>query len=104
MLLAPSGAAPRPWHRDPLGATTLALGLVGVAAGGVLLGVAAWRLDGASASYQQYADARGAPTLWTAGVVTLAVGGALVATGVIRFAVLGSRRAARPAAPPPGDS
>jgi hypothetical protein len=99
-----SSAPPRPWHRDPLGATTLALGLGGLAAGGLLIGVATARLDNASASYQQYADARGAPVLWTAGVVTLAVGGALALTGIIRFAVVGTRRAARPAPAPPGDS
>jgi tetratricopeptide (TPR) repeat protein len=95
-LVAPP-PAPRPWHRDPLGATTLALGLAGLGAGGALVGIADARLDDAAGSYQQYADARGAPAMWTAGIVTLTVGGALVATAVIRYAVLGARHGTPPA-------
>ena len=87
----PTRAAPPSWRRDPLGASLTALGLAGLAAGGALVGVAVNQLDHAGDSYQRYADARSAPTLRTAGLVTLSVGGALVVAGVLRWALVGVR-------------
>jgi tetratricopeptide (TPR) repeat protein len=83
--------APRRWSRDALGWSLVGVGLAGAAAGGALMGVAHARVDAAGDSYQQYAEARGASTLWTAGVITLSAGGALVAFGVVRLAVVGAR-------------
>lgn len=86
---APSVASgPRSWSRDPLGGSAVAIGLAGVVAGGVMVGLARSRLDVARDSYQQYSDARGWPGVWTGGVVSMAVGGALVVLGVVRYAVV----------------
>jgi tetratricopeptide (TPR) repeat protein len=88
---APPPPPKRSWIRDPLGGVLTAIGLAGVATGGALIGVA--RDEGAHAgdSYQRYADAQNAPALWTGGVVTLSVGGALILGGIIRYAVVARR-------------
>jgi tetratricopeptide (TPR) repeat protein len=85
------------WLRDPLAGVLAGLGVAGLAAGGALVGVARVEADRATDSYQQFADARNATALWTGGVVTLSVGGALLAAGVVRWAVLAGRH--RRAAP-----
>src|SRR5205807_10031921 len=91
--VATASRAPlRPWHRDALGWSLTAVGLAGIAAGGALVGVARARADAAGDSYQQFADARNAPTLWTGGIVTLAAGGALTLGSIIRFGVVAARR------------
>lgn len=94
---APAAAAvtrplPPHWYRDGAGLTLTAVGLAGLAAGAALVGVARARLDVADQTYQQYADARGAPALWTAGIVVLAAGGALTLGGIIRLGVVAARR------------
>ena len=58
----------------------------------MLFGVAQTRLDDAANGYQQYADARSAPTLRAVGIGGLALGGALVVAGVVRLVVVGARR------------
>lgn len=90
---APAARQPaRPhWTHDALGWSLLGAGAAAGAAGGALMGVAHARLDAAGDGYQQYADAQGAPTLWTAGVITVSVGGALVVGGVVRLAVVAAR-------------
>jgi tetratricopeptide (TPR) repeat protein len=88
---SPSPAHERSWRRDPLAASAVAVGLGGIVAGGVLVGLAKARLDVASDSYQKYSDARGWPNVWTGGIVSLSVGGALVAFGVVRYAVVAAR-------------
>ena len=87
----PAPASERSWGRDPLGASAVALGLGGIVAGGVLVGLGKARLDVAGDSYQQYSDARGWTSVWAGGIVSLSVGGALVALGVIRYAVVAHR-------------
>jgi tetratricopeptide (TPR) repeat protein len=79
------------WIRDPLGGVLTTIGLAGVATGGALIGVA--RDEGAHAgdSYQRFADAQNAMSLWTGGVVSLSVGGALILGGIVRYAVVARR-------------
>jgi tetratricopeptide (TPR) repeat protein len=86
-----AAASDRSWARDPLGASAVALGLGGIVAGGVLVGLAKARLDVSGDSYQQYSDARGWPGVWVGGIVSLSVGGALVALGIVRYAVVAHR-------------
>jgi tetratricopeptide (TPR) repeat protein len=93
-LVQPAPPHRGPWIADPLGVTLSVAGLAGVAAGGALLGIAELRLDDAANSYQQYADARSAPTLWIGGVVALAAGGALILGGIVRYAVVAKHRRA----------
>ncbi len=89
---APAAAPSARWSRDALGLSLGGIGIAGAAVGGALMGVAHARGAAAGGSYQAYADARSAPTWWTAGVVTLAVGGALVVAGVVRLAIVAARR------------
>ena len=89
---APAPAARRArWSHDAVGWSLVGVGLAAGGAGGAMMGVAHAQLDAAGDSYQRYADARDAPTLWTAGVVTVSVGGALVVAGVVRLAVVAAR-------------
>lgn len=90
--VAPAPARRNRWQRDAVGLSLVGVGLAAVATGGTLLGVAEARLNDAAASYQQYADARGAPTLQAVGIGGLALGGVLVVAGVVRLAVVGARR------------
>lgn len=91
-----TAVAPAPrrarWQRDALGLSLVGVGIAAAATGGVLFGVAESRLDAAGGSYQQYADARNAPTLQAVGIGGLAVGGVLVVVGVVRLAIVGARR------------
>ncbi|HEX4462092.1 MAG TPA: tetratricopeptide repeat protein [Polyangia bacterium] len=90
----PSTSPSRAWSRDPLAASAVAIGLGGIIAGGVMVGLAKSRLDVASDSYQQYSDARGWPGVWAGGIVSLSLGGALVVVGVARYVVV-ARKAQR---------
>jgi tetratricopeptide (TPR) repeat protein len=101
----PVVTAPRPviithsWYRDPAGGVLVGTGVAALAAGGALVGIAHARGDDAANGYQQYADARNAPALWTGGIVTIAVGGALVLAGVLRYG-LHARHKTAPASTP----
>lgn len=99
---APGPSAPRgpdPWYTDVLGDVLTLGGVAGVVFGGVALGVGNAKATDANAAtdYASFDRQRGAgPTLQTAGVIGLAAGGALIATGVVRL-VLVARRPAAPA-------
>lgn len=83
--------APRRWYQDPLGDVLVVTGVLGVAAGGALLGVAFGRRTGAE-SYGELEDA--APQIRTfriAGAATLGVGAALAIGGAIRWGVVARR-------------
>jgi tetratricopeptide (TPR) repeat protein len=80
------------WQHDALGLSLLGAGAAVAITGGVLFGVAESRLDAAGDGYQQYADARSAPTLRAVGIGGLALGGVLVVVGVVRLALVGARR------------
>lgn len=107
VLDASSGPQPRgeveydrrpPWWQDPAGVSLVAIGTAGLAAGGVIGGVAqAHRQRAADATVEErYADhEQRFESLRTAAVVTAAVGAALVVGGVIRWAVV-ARRSRRP--------
>lgn len=74
-----------------VGATMLAVGGVGVLAGGTLLGLASGRAKSAGDATRQsrYETLRAQATkLRTGGIVAISIGGALVIGGVIQFAVL----------------
>jgi len=90
--VAPSPPRAHRWQRDALGLSLVGVGVAAAATGGALFGVAESRLVDAADSYQQYADARNAPTLRAVGIGGLALGGALVVAGVVRLAVVGARR------------
>ncbi len=87
--------APRPWHRDPLGAS-----LVGVGAGVLVAGVATrliarGRSDDARAagSEGQFEDDYDRSTrLGTTGLVLVGAGAAIALGGVVRWAVLARRQ------------
>ncbi len=91
----PTIVAPPPprarWRHDALGLSLIGVGVAAAATGAALFGVAETRLDDAADGYQQYADARGAPTLRAVGIGGLALGGVLVVAGVVRLAVVGAR-------------
>jgi hypothetical protein len=93
---ASTAVAPAPhrarWQRDALGLSLTAAGVVVAATGGALFGVAEVRFDHSARSYQDYVDARSAPTLYALGIGGLALGGALVVAGVVRLAVVGAHR------------
>lgn len=87
--------APRPWHRDPAGATLVAVGAAGLVAGTVLAVVA--RTEQAEAERASDVDEYGehndrAVTLSRAAIPVLAVGGALLVGGVVRWALLASKQ------------
>lgn len=87
--------APRPWHRDPLGAS-----LVGVGAGVLVAGVATrliarGRSDDARAasSEGQFEDDYDRSTrLGTTGLVLIGAGAVVAVAGVVRWAVLARRQ------------
>lgn len=86
--------APRRWYADPLGGTLMAGGVVGV---GVGVGLYAQsradaRAADAAADLQTFDDrAQRAVRLDRAGIATMAVGGALIVAGVVRYALVGTR-------------
>lgn len=97
---APAPAPPGHWYSDVLGDVLLVGGAAGVVLGGVALGMGNAKVGetNAATDYAAFDRTRGeGPPLQTAGVVGLAVGGALLATGVVRL-VLVARRPA-PGAP-----
>ncbi|MEM6990820.1 MAG: hypothetical protein AAF721_09990 [Myxococcota bacterium] len=90
----------RPWYRDPLGATFVAVGGAGLVAGTVLAVVA--RRSEASAQGQsdlvEFAERNDrAVALSRASIPVFAVAGAFVIGGVIRWAVVASKRPAQTA-------
>lgn len=88
-------ARPRRWYQDPLGDTLVAVGVVGAAAGGAMLGVAQQRQNDAP-DYGALEDAAGGiRTLRIAGAATLGVGAALMIGGFVRWGVI-SRRSRTP--------
>lgn len=96
---------PRPWFRDPAGATLVGLGTAGLVAGTVLAIVAVDQQSRAedSATLPRFARHNDrAVTLSRASVPVLAVGGALLIGGVIRYVIVAGRQrggsASRPTA------
>jgi|SRR5215831_8475718 len=90
-----TGASERHFYQDWVGDTLVGVGALAFIIGGVLV------VDGASApdwrtSYDHFAQAKDGETEWTAGVVLMAAGGALVAGGVVRYYLHG-RVTAEPA-------
>ncbi|MBX7080881.1 MAG: hypothetical protein K1X88_16910 [Nannocystaceae bacterium] len=89
------GDEPRPVGRDPAGASLVAVGGVGVIVGAALLGVASGRARQTddAADNQAYLDVRhGALALRNGGAAALAIGGALLLAGVVRYGVLAGKR------------
>ncbi|MBC8072279.1 MAG: hypothetical protein IAG13_28415 [Deltaproteobacteria bacterium] len=87
-------AARNSWQRDPAAATLVAIGLAGVAAGtGLLVASAIERDKGESAANYGEFDERQQRTrnYQIAGGVVLGVGVGLLAGGIARWAVLGTR-------------
>ncbi len=85
---------PRRWVTDPVGGALLGLGVVGVASGGVLMGLA--RRRGKQAPNADVEDdylqtLSQAERMNTAGIVTLSVGSALVMGAVIRYALVAKK-------------
>ncbi len=96
----PAPPAPPRWYTDVLGDVLFLGGAAGVVLGGVLLGMGNAKAGDANAAadYATFDKARaGGPPLQTAGVAGLAVGGALLASGVVRFILVAGRRAPEPA-------
>ncbi len=86
---------PRKWYRDPLGGALFGTGMVTVATGAVLAGVARLeqsRADSASdlPTFSRHDDR--AVTLSRVSVPVLAVGGALVVGAVIRYAIVARKQ------------
>ncbi|HET6585979.1 MAG TPA: hypothetical protein VFG69_21125 [Nannocystaceae bacterium] len=78
-----------------VGATLLGVGGVGLAIGGTMLGLATGRAKAMrdASSNTRYLELRKqALKLHTAGIAVLAVGGALVAGGIIQLAIVGAKR------------
>jgi hypothetical protein len=97
---AQAGAAPRageaPFYTDWVGDVLAGVGLAGIGAGGVLLGVAFGRAssagDGTLGDYER--DVEAAEDLRTASLVAFVAGGGFLAAGVVRFATRPSPRRA----------
>ncbi|MCC6751769.1 MAG: hypothetical protein IT371_29220 [Deltaproteobacteria bacterium] len=85
--------ARRRWYRDLWGGLLLGLGVGALGGGGALVGVGSAAVDPlAYPTYGAYDEALSSRrALRTAGVVSLAVGGALVVGSVIRYVVAGRR-------------
>ena len=83
-------AAPAPprrrWYRDWLGGTLGGIGLAGIAVGAGLFAQANGTIGDSQLDIDHYARAKDAVPQRTAGVVVLAVGGALVLGSIIRYA------------------
>jgi hypothetical protein len=90
----PPATPPRPWWTDPLGGALVATGVVGVGTGAALLGQSRADVRAASdaTSLQRFDDrSRRALVLDRAGIVTIAIGSALLLGGAVRWAVVGTR-------------
>lgn len=84
----------RRWYADPLGGVLMAVGVVGVGVGLGLYGRsrAHARAADSAANLQTFDErAQRAVRLDRAGIATMAVGGALLVAGVVRYAVVGTR-------------
>jgi hypothetical protein len=78
-----------------VGATLVGVGAVGLIAGGAMLGLASGRAKAMqdAPSNTRYLELRKqALKLHTAGIAVLAVGGALVAGGIVQLAIVGAKR------------
>ncbi|MCX4247379.1 tetratricopeptide repeat protein [Paraliomyxa miuraensis] len=87
-------APPRRWITDPWGGALVAAGVVGVGVGAGLIvrAQADARATASAADLQTHQDlSRSAERLDRAGIITLAVGSALVAAGIVRYALIGAR-------------
>jgi tetratricopeptide (TPR) repeat protein len=93
----PVSAKPSPWYSDALGDGLTGAGLLGGTIGVVALVVAnshASAADGNHSNLPAYLDDRNAASSWsTVGIISLAAGGALLASGVIRYVVRSPRGA-----------
>ena len=86
------------WYRDPWGGVLTWTGVALGGAGGALLGEAHRRRDRAenSPDEQVYRDTmRGAPLMSRLGIGLLSAGGALLVSGIIRYATVGRSRGPR---------
>lgn len=91
-------ASPRPWHRDPLGATFVGVGLGALVAGGVVVRVAQVQSrDARSASNEEafQADFDRSRTVGAWGLGLIWTGAALAVVGGIRWAVLARKQSKR---------
>ena len=82
---------PKAWFRDPVGGVLVGLGVGGVGAGAALMGIASSRAKsiGNADLNTEYEDTRDAATkLNTGGIVALSIGGALLVSGIVRWAVV----------------
>lgn len=86
---------PKPWYTDPAGASLTAVGAAGLVAGvSVYLVARSDERAARSATALERFDAAGtrAERLSRAGVVTLSIAGAVLISGIVRYAIVGSRR------------
>ena len=84
---APRPPTRRPWYRDPLGGSLVGVGLGGIAVGAGLFADANAIIGQSQVDLSHYTMTRGASGERVAGLAVLGVGGALVLSGVIRYAV-----------------
>lgn len=88
-LEAASQKQNRPWYLDPLGGSLVGVGMGGLVAGGVLLGLAGAEAGSSQETVQDFRDSlERERNLWIAGAVVAGVGGVLVAGGVVRWFVV----------------
>lgn len=90
-------AKPKAWFRDPVGGVLFGVGLGGVGAGAALMGIASSRAKsiGNVDLNTEYDDTRdGATKLNTGGIVALSLGGALLVSGIVRWAVVAKKNKA----------
>ncbi len=98
--MPPPPAPARPWHRDPAGGVLVGLGLGAIVGGSVLLGVASVTADRArdEADDADYGDGlERARAEVIGGSVVLGIGGALLVSGIVRWAVLAKQQRRRAA-------